>query len=387
MRALTYHGSEDVRVETVPDPELIFNDDVILRVTATAICGSDLHLYRGKMPAVKDGDILGHEFMGIVEDVGTAVTNVKKGDRVVIPFVIACGSCFFCEREQYAACETTNTGDGPSLNKKSIRPPAALFGYSHLYGGISGGQAELVRVPKANVGPLKVPGSLADEQVLFLSDILPTGYQAILNAEVKVGSTIAIFGAGPVGLMAAACARMLGVETIFMVDHHQYRLNFAAEQYGTISINFEEDEDPAQIILDKTQQRGVDASIDAVGFEAKGSLVETALTTLKIEASSGKAIRQCIAATRRGGIVSIPGVYAGFIHGFLVGDAFDKGLTFKMGQTHVHRFMPELLEFIENGHLSPADIITHRMFLEDAVKGYEIFNEKKEDCRKVVLTP
>lgn len=387
MRALTYHGSKDVRVETVPDPELIFNDDVILRVTATAICGSDLHLYRGKMPAVKDGDILGHEFMGIVEDVGSAVTNVKKGDRVVIPFVIACGSCFFCEREQYAACETTNTGDGSSLNKKSIRPPAALFGYSHLYGGISGGQAELVRVPKANVGPLKVPGSLADEQVLFLSDILPTGYQAILNAEVKVGSTIAIFGAGPVGLMAAACAKMLGVETIFMVDHHQYRLDFAAQQYGTISINFEEDEDPAQIILDKTQQRGVDASIDAVGFEAKGSLVETALTTLKIEASSGKVIRQCIAATRRGGIVSMPGVYAGFIHGFLVGDAFDKGLTFKMGQTHVHRFMPELLEFIENGHLSPADIITHRMSLEDAVKGYEIFNEKKEDCRKVVLTP
>ena len=387
MRALTYHGSKDVRVETVPDPEIIFNDDVILRVTATAICGSDLHLFRGKIPELKDGDILGHEFMGIVEDVGTAVTNVKKGDRVVIPFVIACGSCFFCEKNQYAACETTNTGDGASLNKKSIRPPAALFGFSHLYGGISGGQAELVRVPKGNVGPFKVPGSLADEQVLFLSDILPTGYQAVLNAEVKAGSTIAIFGAGPVGLMAAATARMLGAERIFMIDHHQYRLDFAEQQYGTISINFDVDEDPAQIILDQTQQRGVDASIDAVGFEAKGSAVETALTTLKIEASSGKVIRQSIAATRRGGIISIPGVYAGFIHGFLLGDAFDKGLTFKMGQTHVHQYLPELLEFIENGDLRPADIITHRMSLEDAAKGYEIFNEKQEDCRKVVLTP
>ena len=387
MRALTYHGSKDVRVETVPDPEIIFNDDVILRVTATAICGSDLHLFRGKIPELKDGDILGHEFMGIVEDVGTAVTNVKKGDRVVIPFVIACGSCCFCEKNQYAACETTNTGDGASLNKKSIRPPAALFGFSHLYGGISGGQAELVRVPKGNVGPFKVPGSLADEQVLFLSDILPTGYQAVLNAEVKAGSTIAIFGAGPVGLMAAATARMLGAERIFMIDHHQYRLDFAEQQYGTISINFDVDEDPAQIILDQTQHRGVDASIDAVGFEAKGSAVETALTTLKIEASSGKVIRQSIAATRRGGIISIPGVYAGFIHGFLLGDAFDKGLTFKMGQTHVHQFLPELLEFIENGDLHPADIITHRMSLEDAAKGYEIFNEKQEDCRKVVLTP
>lgn len=389
MRALTYHGSEDVRVETVPDPELLFNDDVILRVTATAICGSDLHLYRGKIPQVKDGDILGHEFMGVVEDIGSAVTKVKKGDRVIIPFVIACGSCFFCERQQYAACETTNTGLGAAVNKKTLRPPSALFGYSHLYGGIAGGQAELVRVPKANVGPFKVPGSLSDDQVLFLTDILPTGYQAVLNAEVKAGSTIAIFGAGPVGLMAAACARMLGAELIYMIDHHQYRLDFAQQHYGTIGINFDNknEEDPAQIILDKTQQRGVDASIDAVGFEAKGSLVETALSTLKIEASSGKVIRQCIAATRRGGIVSMPGLYAGFIHGFLVGDAFDKGLTFKMGQTHVHKYLPELLEFIENGDLSPADIITHRMPLEKAAAGYDIFNKKQEDCRKVVLIP
>ena len=387
MRALTYHGSKDVRVESVPDPIIQHSDDVILRVTATAICGSDLHLYRGKIPMVKDGDILGHEFMGIVEDTGPAVTNVQKGDRVVIPFVIACGHCYFCEQDLYAACETTNPDRGGSLNKKSARPPAALFGYSHMYGGVPGGQAELVRVPKGNVGPFKIPGSLADEQVLFLTDILPTGYQAVLNADVKPGSTIAIFGAGPVGLMAAACARMLGAETIFMIDHHQYRLDFAAEVYGTIGINFDEIDDPAEVILEKTNFRGVDASIDAVGFEAKGSAIETTLTTLKLETSSGEVLRQSIAATRRGGIISVPGVYSGFIHGFLFGDSFDKGQTFKMGQTHVHTYLPDLLNFIEEGRLSPADIITHRMSLEDAPKGYDIFNNKEEDCRKVVLTP
>lgn len=387
MRALTYHGSKDVRVETVPDPIIQVPDDVILRVTATAICGSDLHLYRGKIPMVEEGDILGHEFMGIVEDVGSEISNVQKGDRVVIPFVIACGHCFFCEKDQFSACETTNDGRGAILNKKGITPPAAFFGYSHLYGGIPGGQAELVRVPKGNIGPFKVPGSLADEQVLFLTDILPTGYQAVLNADVQPGSTIAIFGAGPVGLMAAACARMCGAETIYMVDHHPYRLDFAAKHYGTIGIDFDKQDDPAALIVDLTGGRGVDASIDAVGFEAKGSMIETALTTVKIEASSGVALRQCIAATRRGGVVSIPGVYAGFIHGFLLGDAFDKGLTFKMGQTHVHRYLPELLQFIEEGRLSPADIITHRMSLEEAARGYQIFNDKEDACRKVVLTP
>lgn len=387
MRALTYHGSNDVRVETVPDPILKHEEDVILRVTATAICGSDLHLYRGKIPEMRDGDILGHEFMGVVEDVGPAVTHVAKGDRVIIPFVIACGHCFFCEKNLFAGCENTNPDRGASLNKKDIRPPAALFGYSHMYGGVPGGQAELVRVPHGNTGPFKVPGSLADEQVLFLTDILPTGYQAVLNAGVQPGSKVAIFGAGPVGLMAAACARMLGAESIFMVDHHQYRLDFAKQAYDTISINFDDNDDPAELIIQLTANRGVDASIDAVGFEAKGSMVETALTSLKVETSSGTAVRQCIAATRRGGVVSIPGVYAGFIHGFLLGDAFDKGLTFKMGQTHVHRFLPELLESIEEGRLHPADIITHRMSLEDAVKGYEIFNKKEEACRKVVLTP
>ena len=387
MQALTYQGARDVRVESVPDPALQAPDDLILRVTATAICGSDLHIYRGKIPDMHDGDILGHEFMGIVEEVGSEVTSVKVGDRVVIPFVIACGQCFHCLLDEFSACETTNPGHGAALNRKQLRAPAALFGYSHLYGGVPGGQAELVRVPKANVGPFAIPDALADEQVLFLSDILPTGYQAVLNAGVKPGSTLAIFGAGPVGYMAAACARMLGAETIYMIDHNDYRLDFARATYGVIPINFDQQDDPAAQIIEATAGRGVDATIDAVGFEAKGSTTETVLTTLKLEGSSGAALRQCIAATRRGGIVSVPGVYAGFIHGFLFGDAFDKGLTFKMGQTHVQAYLPELLEFIGEGKLQPEQIITHRMKLADAAKGYEIFNERKEECRKVVLTP
>ena len=388
MRALTYHGAHNVKVDTVPDPELQEADDIILRVTATAICGSDLHLYHGKIPATEHGDILGHEFMGIVEEAGPAVTAVQRGDRVVIPFVIACGECFFCQLDLFSACETTNTGRGAILNKKSIPPGAALFGYSHLYGGIPGGQAEYVRVPKANVGPFKVPGTLADEKVLFLSDILPTAWQAVLNTGIGQGSSIAIYGAGPVGLLCAACARMLGAERIFIVDHYPYRLAYAQKTYGAIPINFDEDDDTADTIIRQTPgMRGVDAVVDAVGFEAKGSTTETVLATLKLEGSSGKALRQCIATVRRGGVVSVPGVYSGFIHGFMFGDAFDKGLTFKMGQTHVQRFMPELLEHIETGRLSPEAIITHRMSLEEAAAGYKIFDKGQEDCRKVILTP
>jgi threonine dehydrogenase-like Zn-dependent dehydrogenase len=388
MRALTYHGSHDVRVETVADPVMLADDDIILRVTATAICGSDLHLYRGKIPQVKDGDIFGHEFMGEVVDAGSAVTRVSKGDRVVVPFVIACGSCFFCAMNLHAACETTNPGRGAILNKKQIPSGAALFGYSRLYGGLPGGQAQYVRVPKANVGPMKVPGSLDDEQVLFLTDILPTGYQAAVNAGIGPGSSVAIYGAGPVGLMSAACARLLGAEQIFMVDESPYRLEFARLTYGVIPINFAEIDDPAAAIIERTAgHRGVDAAIDAVGFEAKGSTTETILTTLKLEASSGKALRQCIAAVRRGGTVSVPGVYAGFIHGFLFGDAFDKGLTFKMGQTHVQPLLPTLLEHVERGELKPDVIISHRMSLEQAAEGYRLFDKQEDDCRKVVLRP
>ncbi|UZE27196.1 zinc-dependent alcohol dehydrogenase [Pseudomonas asplenii] len=388
MRAMTFQGAHKVSVQSVPDPIIEQPDDIILRVTATAICGSDLHLYRGKIPTVEPGDIFGHEFMGIVEETGPQVTRLQRGDRVVIPFVIACGDCFFCQQELYAACETTNDGRGAILNKKSIASGAALFGYSRLYGGVPGGQAELVRVPKANIGPFKVPGTLADEKVLFLSDILPTAWQAVLNAQVAQGSSVAIYGAGPVGLLCAACARMLGAEQIFMVDQHAYRLAYAQSTYGVIAINFDQDDDPADSIIRQTAgMRGVDGVIDAVGFEAKGSTTETILSTLKVESSSGKALRQCIAAVRRGGVVSVAGVYSGFIHGFLFGDAFDKGLTFKMGQTHVQRYLPELLEHIERGRLRPEAIITHRLSLEQVAQGYEVFDKCQEDCCKVMLIP
>lgn len=386
MLALTYHGTHDVRVESVPDPILRESDDIILKITATAICGSDLHLYRGKMPGLEEGDILGHEFMGVVADAGPEVTDLKKDDRVVVPFVIACGHCFFCERQLFSACETTNSNQAAIMNRKKVRPGAALFGYTHLYGGMPGGQAEYVRVPKANVGPIKIPDTLADEQVLFLSDILPTGFQAVVNADIGPGSNIAIFGAGPVGLMAAACARMLGAEKIFMVDHHPYRLEFARLTYDVFPINFDE-ADPAEVIIENTGFRGVDAAIDAIGFEAKGSVLETVMTDLKLEGSSGHALRQCITAVRRGGTVSVPGVYAGFIHGFLFGDAFEKELIFKMGQTHVQRFLPELLKYIESGTLNPNVIISHRLPLAEAAAGYRMFDKKEDDCRKVVLTP
>lgn len=388
MKALTYHGPHNVRVESVPDPIIEQQDDIILRITATAICGSDLHLYHGKIPKTEHGDIFGHEFMGEVVEVGRDVKNIQKGERVVIPFVIACGSCFFCQQHQYAACETTNVGKGAALNKKQIPPPAALFGYSHLYGGVPGGQAEYVRVPKGDVNPFKVPQLLSDDKALFLSDILPTAWQAVKNADVKQGSRIAIYGAGPVGLLSAACARLLGAEQIFMVDHNDYRLRFAEERYGVIPINFDKHDDPAEIIIENTPgNRGVDAVIDAVGFEAKGSTTETVLTNLKLEGSSGKVLRQSIAAVRRGGIVSVPGVYAGFIHGFLFGDAFDKGIAFRMGQTHVHAWLPELLPLIEQGLLKPEEIVTHYLPLEDAARGYEMFDKRQDDCRKIILVP
>ncbi len=376
MKALTYHGANDVRVDTVPDPVLQQSDDIILRVTATAICGSDLHLYRGKTPCMKVGDILGHEFMGIVEDAGTAVTKFKRGDRVVVPFTISCGDCYFCKRKLFAACETTNPG---------VAPSAGMFGHSQLYGGYAGGQAEYVRVPKANVGPLLLPCGIADDKVLFLSDILPTGYQSVLNAGIGLGSTVAIFGAGPVGQMAAACARMRGAEKIFMVDHHPYRLLQAVKAYGVDAINFDDTDDAAQYIVNETGNRGVDGSIDCVGFEAKGSGRETALAVA--EGGSGAVIRQAIAATRRGGTVSVAGVYSSIIHAFMMGDAFEKGLTFKCGQTHVQHHMSRLLEHIMAGELAPDVLISHRMPLSAAPQGYRMFDKKEQGCRKVVLLP
>jgi threonine dehydrogenase-like Zn-dependent dehydrogenase len=391
MRALTYQGTRDVRVVDVPEPRLAAEDDAIVRVTSTAICGSDLHIYRGKIPQMQAGDVLGHEFMGIVEEVGPGVGALRPGDRVVVPFVIACGGCFFCARAQFACCEETNpqhgllAGRGAIVNKKGMRSGAALFGYSHLYGGVPGGQAERVRVPRANVGPFRVPAHLEDDEVLLLSDVLPTAFMAARNAEIGEGSSVAIYGAGPVGLLSAACARMLGARVIYIVDHHPDRLEFAAASYGALPLNFDEVDDPAEEIVRRTDRRGVDAVIDAVGFEAKGSLPDTLMAGLRIEGSAGTALRQAIGAVRRGGIVSVPGVYAGWIHAFLFGDAFEKGITFRMGQTHVQALLPELLERIANGALHPAQIVSHHLPLAEAARGYQLFNDKEENCRKVVL--
>ena len=377
MLAMNYRGPYRVRADHKPDPVIEHPGDAIVRVTRACICGSDLHLYHGLVPDTRVGHTFGHEFIGIVEEVGSDVHKLKVGDKVLVPFNVFCGSCFFCQHELYGNCNNTNA---------QSTAVGAIYGYSHTAGGYDGGQAEYVRVPKANVGPIKIPDTMSDEQVLFLSDILPTGYQAVLNAGVGQGSSLAIFGAGPVGQMAAACARMLGVETLFMVDHHPYRLEFARATYDAIPIDFDK-VDAAEVIVENTSNRGVDGVIDAIGFEAKGSALETALTTLKLEGSSGAALRQCIAAVRRGGTVSVPGVYAGFIHGFLFGDAFEKGISFRTGQTHVQQYMPELLEFIWQGKLHPGAIISHRLPLEQAAEGYRMFDRKEDNCRKVILRP
>lgn len=388
MRAIAYHGPRMMRVDNVPDPTIQAADDVILKITATAICGSDLHMYNGFMlPFMKPGDIMGHEFMGVVQEVGPGIKNLKVGDRVIVPFLISCGHCFFCDKELYSCCENTNPDPGAALTKHDMRPPAALYGYTHLYGGNPGGQAEYVRVQRADFNCFKIPDGVTDEQVLFLTDILPTGYQAVVQGEVGEGSTVAIIGAGPVGQMAALSAKLLGASKIYIIDDSPYRLAFAAEEYGAIPINFDEEKDPAARIIAETDRRGVDCTIDAVGFEAKGNKLESTLRGLLVETGSGTVLREAISAVRRGGTVSIPGVYTGFLHGFLIGDSFDKGLHFAMGQTHVHRFVNELLDHIVAGRIHPETLITHRLGLEHGPHGYDIFANKKEDCRKVVLYP
>lgn len=388
MKAVAYHGPRLLQVDTVPDPTVQDPEDVVIRITATAICGSDLHMYNGFMaPFMGNGDILGHEFMGIVEEVGPGVTAVRKGDRVIVPFHISCGACFFCDRQLFSCCEHTNPGPGAALNRHGVRPPAALYGYSKLYGEVPGGQAEFARVRKANFNARKVPEGLTDEQALFVTDIFPTGWQAVEQAGITQGSTVAILGAGPVGLMAALSARILGAERIYIVDNQDYRLAFAAEHYGAIPINFDQVEDVAGRIIQETHGRGVDGVVDAVGFEAKGNKLESLARGLLIETGSGTVLRDAIASCRRGGSVSIPGVYTGFLHGFLIGDAFDKGLSFAMGQTHVHRYVDALFAQILSGAIDPSAIISHRLPLTEAPHGYKIFANKEENCRKVVLYP
>ncbi|MDZ5605453.1 zinc-dependent alcohol dehydrogenase [Pseudomonas sp. RP23018S] len=386
MLALTYQGAGEVKLMSVPDPVLLHDDDVLVRVTLTGICGSDLHLYHDKIPSVEKGDILGHEFMGTVVKVGSAVTAVAEGDRVVVPFIIACGECYFCKQQLYAACEATNPNPAIISGEHPTHSGAALFGYGHLYGGVAGGQAEYVRVPKGNTNAFKVPEGISDEAALLLSDTLPTAWQAVKNAQIGPGSSLAIFGAGPVGLLAAECARLLGAEDIYLVDEYSYRLNFAVQAYGVKPVNFYHDHDPAQTILKQTRDmRGVDAVIDAVGFEASGTTLEAVMNIFGFEGSSGKALRQCIETVRRGGIISVAGMYSGLMHSLQLGAAFDKGLSFHMGKTHVHKYLPELCEHLLAGNLHPERLITHRLPLKDAVLGYEMYDEKRPGCCKVIL--
>lgn len=386
MRALTYHGNHDVRIETVDDPTIQQADDIIVRVRAAGICGADLHLYRGKGIAMKLGDIPGQEFTGEVVEVGSEVTAVRKGCRVAVPSVIACGKCFFCQRNQHAACEVT-AAHATSSRDSAMPPKAALFGFGHAQGAIAGGHAEYVRVPRANVGPLRIPDDVSDEQAVFLGGSLAAAYQTAVQAGIGPGHSVAIFGAGPLGLLIAACARMLGAEQLVMVDHHAYRLAFARQQFDAEVINFDEVDAPEQVIIERTSGRGVDVAIDAVGFEARGSTLETMLSKIKLEPGSSIALRQCIAAVRRGGHVGVAGAYWGSASSVALTEAFDKGIALTMGQAHVHPYMKDLVRHIEQGSVQPETIISHRMSLEEAAAGYLIFDKKEEQCRKVILRP
>lgn len=390
MKAVCFSGLRDISVETVPDPQIILPTDAIVRVSSTAICGSDLHLYNGYNPAMKKGDILGHEFMGEVVDVGSAVKKLKVGDRVVVPFNIACGACYFCEREEYSACELSNPN---AIDAAALigYPAAGLFGYSHMYGGYAGGQAEYVRVPYADVGPLVVPDGIADDQLLFLSDILPTGYMAAENCDLRPGATVAVWGAGPVGLMAALSAQLLGAERVICIDEVPERLELASTRCAAETINFAECDDVVERIKELTGGRGPDSVIDAVGLEAHGTglmeLYDRTKQALRLQTDRPNALREAIQACRPGGTVSIPGVYAGIIDKMPMGSAFGKGLTFKMGQTHTHKYMPLLLDHVLAGDVDPSFIISHRLQLDEAPDAYRAFNDKHDCCTKVVMTP
>jgi threonine dehydrogenase-like Zn-dependent dehydrogenase len=388
MKALCWHGANDVRVDNVPDPTIINPRDAIVKITSTAICGSDLHLYNGFIPTMQSGDIMGHEFMGEVVELGSQVKNLKKGDRVVIPFTISCGSCFFCNRDLWSLCDNSNPNAGLA-EKIYGHSPAGLFGYSHLTGGYAGGQAEYARVPFADVGPLKIPDGLSDEQVLFLTDIFPTGYMAAENCDIQPGDTVAVWGCGPVGQFAIRSAFMLGADRVIAIDRVPERLQMAAAAKAEI-INYEEI-DAGEAVTEMTGGRGPDSCIDAVGMEAHGTgldaLYDKAKQAVRLESDRPTALRQVILACRKGGTVSIPGVYGGFVDKVPLGAAFNKGLTLKMGQTHVHRYLRPLLDRVQKGEIDPSFVITHRMKLDEAPHAYEIFKQKKDNCIKVVLKP
>ena len=389
MRALCWYGTNDVRVETVPDPEILNPHDAVIKVTSTAICGSDLHLYDGFIPMMEKGDILGHEFMGEVVETGPEVKNLQVGDRVVVPFPIACGSCFFCGHDLFSLCDNSNPKAGIAETFFG-HSPAGIFGYSHIMGGYAGGQAEYVRVPFADVGPFKVPDHLSDEQVLFLTDIFPTGYQAADQADLQGGEVVAVWGCGPVGQFAIQSAWLLGAERVIAIDRFPERLSMAATYGKAETINYEE-KSVLDTLNEMTGGRGPDVCIDAVGMEAHGmgvaGVYDKVKQSVRLETGRPHALREAIMACRKGGTLSVAGVYGGIIDKIPMGAAFNKGLTWKMGQTHVHRYLQPLLDKIVDGSVDPAAIITHRMKLEDAAHGYDIFKTKTDDCVKVVLTP
>lgn len=389
MRAVCWHGKSDVRVDTVDDPKIEDPRDAVIRITSTAICGSDLHLYDGYMPTMVAGDVIGHEPMGVVEEVGKSVTKLKPGDRVVVPFTISCGTCWFCEKTLYSLCDTSNPNAAVARTAMG-QSPAGLFGYSHMLGGFPGGQAEYLRVPFADVGPQKIPDGIPDEQVLFLSDIFPTGYMGAENAEIEPGDTVAIWGCGPVGQFAIRSAWMLGAGRVIAIDCVPERLKMA-EAGKAETINFEE-EKVYDRLMEMTKGRGPDRCIDCVGAEAHAggsldSILDKAKATVGLATDRVHALREAIICCRKGGTISVPGVYIGFPDKLPLGAAMNKGLTIKLGQTHVQRYTEPLLHKIQSGEIDPSFVITHRLPLEEAPSAYKMFRDKTDECIKVVLHP
>jgi threonine dehydrogenase-like Zn-dependent dehydrogenase len=388
MKAVCWHGKHDVRVETVPDAKVLNPRDAVIKVTATAICGSDLHLYNGSIPSMQAGDILGHEFMGEVVEVGPEVKKLKPGDRVVVPFAIACGQCYFCRRDLWSLCDNTNP-NAAMLEMAYGASGSALFGYSHLYGGYAGGQSEYVRVPFADVGPIQVPDGIGGEQALFLSDIFPTGYMAAEQCNLQHGDTVAVWGCGPIGQFAIRSAFLLGAERVIAIDRVPERLAMA-RQGGAETLDDQQGDIPEQL-YELTGGIGPDACIDAVGMEAHGATLDAWVDQIKhrlyLATDRPHVLREAIKSCRKGGVVSIPGVYGGWLDKIPFGAAFAKGLRFAMGQTHVHRYLRPLMERIQRGEIDPSFVITHRLHLEDAPAAYETFDRKRDHCIKVVLKP
>jgi threonine dehydrogenase-like Zn-dependent dehydrogenase len=391
MKAVCWQGKQKMSVEHVPDPRILAPHDCIVKITSTAICGSDLHLYNNWVAGMREGDILGHEFMGEVVEVGGEVKSLAVGDRVVVPFPIACGHCWYCKQGVVSACDNTNP-NAHMLEAMYGFTGSGIFGYSHLYGGYAGGQAEYARVPFADVGPLKVPDDLSDEQVLFLSDILPTGYQAAERGDIKAGDVVAVWGAGPVGQFCIQSALLMGAERVIAIDRIPARLSMAlGVSKATDVLNYEETDDLVELLKQMTGGRGPDVAIDAVGMEAHGTdllaLMDRAKQRIHLQMDRPNALRQVIQAVRKGGTVSIIGVYAGFEDKFPVGAIFAKGLTIRAGQCDVHKYLPRLLRHVQAGDFDPTGVITHRMSLGEADHAYQIFNEKTESCVKCVLKP